>query len=82
MYFPFQTELSFYFQQRTSQSEFLPETLPDYKKEKSMKNWLALIFFTVYKIKLIISYNQQIEIKQEVLLRKARNKLRMSSSNF
>ena len=44
-----------------------------------MKNWLALIFFTVYKIKLIISYNQQIEIKQEVLLRKARNKLRMSS---
>ena len=45
MYFPFQTELSFYFQQRNSQSEFLPETLPDYKKEKSMKNWLALIFF-------------------------------------
>lgn len=79
MYFPFQTELSFYFQQRNSQSEFLPETLPDYKKEKSMKNWLALIFFTVYKIKLIISYNQQIEVKQEVLLRKARNKLRISS---
>ena len=42
-----------------------------------MKNWLTF-FFTVYKIKLIISYNQHIEIKQEVLLRKARNKLRIS----